>query len=79
MRLASAGGKGGRSMGVQVVHCPGVVLRSNAMRGVNQHDFVCFWEMDVGQITQNVGVIDRGASVADRDMPPAFQRRAEHK
>jgi len=32
-------------------------------------------EVDVGQVFQNVGVIDGGAAVGDLDVAPAFERR----
>lgn len=39
----------GRSLGVQII--------------LNPHNFVCFWEMDIGQIAQHMGIIDRSAPV----------------
>ena len=36
-------------------------------------------EVDVGQVFQNVGVIDGGAAVGDLDVAPAFERRKHHE
>ena len=36
-------------------------------------------EVDVGQVFQNVGVIDSGAAVGDLDVAPAFERRKHHE
>ena len=48
-----------------------IVLDENDCRGV--------WEVDIGQIFQNVRVIHSGMAIGDFDVPPAFERSKHHE
>ena len=42
---------------------------------LDEDDRLGLREVDIGQVFQNVGVIDGGAAVGDLDLAPAFERR----
>jgi hypothetical protein len=46
---------------------------------LDQDDRFGSGEVDIGQVFQNVGVIDGGAAVGDLDEAPAFERRKHHE
>jgi len=46
---------------------------------LHEGDFFGFREVGVGQVFQNMRVIDGGAPLGDLDMPPAFKRREQHE
>ena len=46
---------------------------------LDQGDRLGSREVDIGQVSQNVGVIDGGAAVGDLDAAPAFERSEHHE
>jgi hypothetical protein len=46
---------------------------------LDQHDGLGTREVDVGQILQDLSIIDGGALVCRLDMAPAFKRREHHE
>ena len=43
---------------------------------LDQDDCPCVGEMEIGQVFQDMGIIDGGMAIGDFDAAPAFERRA---
>ena len=46
---------------------------------LDQHDGLGVREVGIGQILQDVGIIDGGVAVGHLDVTPAFERREQHE
>ncbi len=46
---------------------------------LDEHDGVGAREVNVGQILQDMGIIDGGVAVRHLDVAPAFERREQHE
>ena len=60
----------------------GLVERCGGVRVeiiLDEDDRLGFGEVDVGQVLQDVGVVDGGAPVGDLDVAPSFERREHHE
>jgi hypothetical protein len=49
------------------------------MQYLDEHDGLGVWEVNIGQILQDVGIIDGGVAVRHLDVAPAFERREQHE
>ena len=46
---------------------------------LDQHDGLGAWEVDIGQVLQDLGIVDGGVLVCHLDVAPAFKRREHHE
>ena len=46
---------------------------------MNENDCPGIGEVDIGQVFQDVSIIDRGVAIGHLDVTPAFERREQHE
>ena len=46
---------------------------------LDEDDRLGFGEVDIGQVFENLGIVDGRTPVGDLDMAPAFERREHHE